>query len=263
MLDIIDLLTDVNLEIAENKINEYIVVHYTGNDGDTAENNAKYFSSVYRESSAHYFVDEKSIYRCVEDKNIAWHCGSSTYKHNKCRNYNSIGVELCSKKDEKGNYYFEKETIENAIILIKELMYKYNIPVNNVLRHYDVTGKKCPKPLLQNKKWSEFKSKLDFNYTTKTVKTLDEALDVLVEKVGINKEYWKSSCKHIKFLDILIIKIANQPLKENKNKDYSISLDEALNLINSKITIDKIYWKDSCKHIKNLEIFFDKVANSL
>lgn len=49
---------------------KYIVIHYTANNGDTALSNTNYFKS-YRGASAHYFVDETSVYQSIEDKNIA------------------------------------------------------------------------------------------------------------------------------------------------------------------------------------------------
>ena len=46
-------------------------------------------------------------------------------------------------------------------ILVKLLMKKYNVPAERVMRHYDVTGKICPKPFVENEKaWKEFKEKL-------------------------------------------------------------------------------------------------------
>ena len=47
---------------------KYIVLHYTGNDGDTAENNAKYYASTVVKTSAHYFVDANSVYQSVPDR---------------------------------------------------------------------------------------------------------------------------------------------------------------------------------------------------
>ena len=73
---------------------KYIVVHYTANDGDTARNNGKYFSQPNRNASAHYFVDECEIIQSVKDIDIAWHCGAKSYKHELCRNDNSIGIEI-------------------------------------------------------------------------------------------------------------------------------------------------------------------------
>ena len=48
--------------------------------------------------------------------NVAWHCGSMNgYKHKYCRNTNSIGIEMCSRKDKNGKYYIKEETIVSAI----------------------------------------------------------------------------------------------------------------------------------------------------
>ena len=164
-------LTKVNFNTLKNKVNKYIVVHYTGNNGDTALGNCKYFYDVNRNASAHYFVDENNIYQCVKDNDVAWHCGASTYKHPYCRNNNSIGVELCSRKST--NYYFMNETVDNAVELVRELMAKYNIPVENVIRHYDVTGKICPEPYVRDSKaWQNFKARL----ATVEVKEDDEVV---------------------------------------------------------------------------------------
>ncbi len=88
---------------------QFIVIHYTDNNGDLAKSNCNYFKSANRNASAHYFIDEKEIWQSVEDNNTAWHCGTRVrYYHNKSRNDNAIGIELCLEKDSKGNYYFNK-----------------------------------------------------------------------------------------------------------------------------------------------------------
>lgn len=151
---------------------KYIVIHYTANNGDTAKGNCSYFSGTNRSASAHYFVDETNIYRSVNDENTAWHCGATTYKHNSCRNNNSIGIEMCSKKDNNNNYFIENSTINNTLKLTKLLMLKYNITETNILRHYDVTGKSCPEPFVRNNTlWVDFKAKLTSNTTTNTQNT--------------------------------------------------------------------------------------------
>ena len=166
---------------------QFIVVHYTANNGDLAKSNCSYFKSPNRNASAHYFVDEKEIWQSVEDNNTAWHCGTSgRYYHNKCRNDNAIGIELCSEKDSKGNYYFNKETINNAIELTKMLMRKYNIPINNVIRHYDVTRKVCPAPFVNNNvAWNNFKDSLKGDDYMK-VKRVVEVNGVRKELEAIN-----------------------------------------------------------------------------
>ena len=140
---------------------KYIVVHYTGNNGDTAKGNCNFSSAPNRNKSAHYFVDENSVYRSVRDLSVAWHCGATKYVHPLCRNSNSIGVEMCSRIDKNGKYYIKKETVENTIWLVKTLMKKYDVPVENVLRHYDVSGKICPEPFVRvESDWNDFKKRL-------------------------------------------------------------------------------------------------------
>ena len=53
----------------------YIVVHYTGNSGDTAQNNLDYFARTKTGTSAHYFVDAQGAGQSVLDTDTAWHCG--------------------------------------------------------------------------------------------------------------------------------------------------------------------------------------------
>lgn len=159
------LLTKTNYRLGNGKQNKYIVIHYVGATGD-AEDNCKYFQNTYRGSSAHYFVGHKGdIWQCVEDKNIAWHCGANSYKHPYCRNTNSIGIELCCKKNNSnGTWYFEEETVKAAVELTKELMKKYDIPVANVIRHFEVTGKICPEPYVRDADaWNTFKASLAAN----------------------------------------------------------------------------------------------------
>lgn len=156
------LLTNINFKKGNNKQNKYIVIHYVGASG-SAKANCEYFASEYRGASAHYFVGhEGEIWQCVEDEDIAWHCGATRYKHAACRNDNSIGVELCCRKNFSNNtWYFEEETVKAATALVKDLMAKYNIPVGNVLRHYDVVNKRCPEPFVRDTAaWNTFKASL-------------------------------------------------------------------------------------------------------
>ena len=166
-------LTLTNYKRATNKKNKYIVIHYTANNGDTAYNNTVYFKTAYRGASANYFVDEKNIYQCVEDDQIAWHCGTKgKYYHEACRNDNSIGIEMCSRKDENGKYYIKEEVINKTIELVNYLMKKYNIPKENVIRHYDVTHKACPEPFVRDvAQWNAFRAKLGVNVAGNTTTT--------------------------------------------------------------------------------------------
>lgn len=162
-------LTTVNFNNTNNTSRiKYIVIHYVGALGG-AEANCNYYKSVNRGASAHYFVGfEGEVWQCVEDADVAWHCGAKSYKHSSCRNSNSIGIEMCVRKRSTASmssadkdWYFEAATVNSTIELVKELMAKYNIPASNVIRHYDVTGKVCPAPYVHDEKaWNEFKNRL-------------------------------------------------------------------------------------------------------
>lgn len=180
-------LTKVNFKKGNGKQNKYIVIHYVGAEGG-AEDNCKYFESFYRAASANYFVGHAGeVWQCVEDSDIAWHCGALNYKHPECRNSNSIGIEMCCRKGD--DWYFEQATITSTIGLVKELMAKYNIPVENVIRHYDVTGKRCPEPYVRNTvDWNLFKSQLTTTKIEKKKSNEEIAQEVINGKWGNGQE---------------------------------------------------------------------------
>ena len=152
-------LTKVNRTVMSNKQNLYIVIHYVG-AVSSAKANADYFYSVNRQASAHYFVDENEIWQVVSEKDSAWHCGTNGRYYNNCRNANSIGIEMCCFNN-NGTLDIKEEVVNKTIELTKELMSKYNIPVENVIRHYDVTHKCCPAPFVNNpSRWNDFKARL-------------------------------------------------------------------------------------------------------
>ena len=161
---------------------EFLVIHYTANNGDTVQNNLDYFAGNAVGASAHYFVDENGYGQSVKDGDTAWHCGASSYRHEACRNANSIGMELCSRKDSKGNYYFMDQTVYNAAALARQLMQTYGIDRTHVLRHYDVTGKRCPAPMVDNPTlWENF-----LNLLEDRTMTYAEAIETVKEKTGLS-----------------------------------------------------------------------------
>ena len=166
-----------NYQDGRSKDIEYIVIHYTSNEGDTAQNNAVYFSrqKLNPPASAHYFVDENEIWQSVLDTDTAWHCGAKTYRHKYCRNDNSLGIEICM-NDKDDN--IRLKSIANAIKLTKMLMQKYNIGIDNIIRHYDVTGKDCPRPMVEDENlWTSFKQSLLQEENMKTYKWLKDMPD--------------------------------------------------------------------------------------
>lgn len=155
---------------------KYLVYHYTGNDGDTDEANAKYFHNKVVKASAHRFVDDDSVTISVPDNYTAYHCGGGLQGKNGhkffkiCTNTNSIGIEMCDTK-RNGKYEVTPKTRSNAIALGKELVKKYGIKKENVIRHYDVTGKNCPAYFVKDEEaWKKFRDEI-FEIEKKEFKT--------------------------------------------------------------------------------------------
>ncbi len=140
---------------------KYIVIHYTGNDGDSDESNAKYFKNNIVKASAHYFVDDNSITQSVPDDYSAYAVGGKKYNnaggrlYGTVNNSNSISIELCDTV-KNGVVCPTQTTINNAIQLTQLLMQRYNIPVHRVIRHYDVNGKSCPAYWVNDASWESF-----------------------------------------------------------------------------------------------------------
>ena len=155
----------------------YLVYHYTGNDGDRAANNAKYFQNNIVKASAHYFVDDTTVWRSVPDLKVAWSVGGSKYAnadktgggtmYGVITNTNSISIEMCD-TIRNGVYQASEATLANAAALGRTLMEKYGIPIENVYRHFDVTGKHCPSYLVNAQKWAEFKKRLEVKIVDNT-----------------------------------------------------------------------------------------------
>ena len=138
--------------IATNKITG-IVVHYTANPGATAMNNRDYFEGLkdshITKASSNFVVGlEGEIVQCVPTWEIAYASNS--------RNIDTVSIECCH-PDETG--IFNKKTYQSMVDLCAWLCLKFDLDENDVIRHYDVTGKICPKYFVENEDaWRKFKS---------------------------------------------------------------------------------------------------------
>lgn len=133
-----------------------IVIHYTANPGSTAQNNRDYFNGLQDGHgdyiSSHFVVGlDGEIVQCVPTWEIA-------YASNE-RNHDTISIECCH-PDETGE--FKKETYVSMVKLTAFLCDKYDLTADDVIRHYDVTGKNCPKYFVENEAaWQTFKEDVD------------------------------------------------------------------------------------------------------
>lgn len=137
-----------------------VVFHYTANTGRsaTARSNAQYFAAGTRKASAHFIVDEGvTVYQCVPLTQVAWAVGDGNggTMGALVNNANSVSIEMVSHTDESGAPYLPEQTLRNAARLYGQICKR--LPnVRYVVRHYDVSGKRCPAPLVDEEKWSAF-----------------------------------------------------------------------------------------------------------
>ncbi|ACV22557.1 N-acetylmuramoyl-L-alanine amidase CwlH precursor [Slackia heliotrinireducens] len=122
---------------------KYIVVHYTGSGTSAAPaalNNCQYFSGGDRQASAHYFIDDETIYEYADpSRHLTWHVGDGRGKYG-ITNTNSIGIEVC----QDGDRPFTEAETKRLQWLVRRLMDEYGVPADRVVRHYDASRKLCP-----------------------------------------------------------------------------------------------------------------------
>ena len=118
---------------------KYIVVHYTGNaNADTALNNVIYMNRIGENAggSAHYYVDNTSIYQLLEDNWDSWSVGDDNGYGRFAfgiNNNNQISIEMCCTS---GNYIVSDKTQENCAELVAYLLKKHGLGLDKVRRHY-------------------------------------------------------------------------------------------------------------------------------
>jgi len=141
---------------------KYIAIHYTA--GSTSRPGAALATRnvfLQRAASADFVVDDGTVvqinpdirnYYCwaVGDKKNPWTGGGRL--NGKAMNKNAVSIEICSNLRRGASpavanhdgWYFTDQSLENTRKLVRYLMKTYGIPKENVIRHYDATGKLCP-----------------------------------------------------------------------------------------------------------------------
>ena len=173
---------------------KYIVIHYTGNKGDVAQNNLDYFANGNtRQAGAHFFVDKKGkVGKSIAMNRTAWAVGGNHKSgrkgeaayFGKCTNANSVSIELCDmclKTNWEQMYATRK--------LVKYIQSKCP-NAKTVIRHWDVNGKECPAPFIgtSNEKWIEFKRFITAGYKFKARVTKNATLRSSAKISATNKK---------------------------------------------------------------------------
>ena len=129
-----------------------IVIHYVGNPGTSAAANRSYFEGLALSGETHASSNfvvglEGEILQCVPVNEVAY-CSSD-------RNSDTVSIEVCH-PDEEGQ--FTEETMESLVRLTAWLCSAFHLTADDVIRHYDVTGKECPLYYVRNPEaWDAFK----------------------------------------------------------------------------------------------------------
>lgn len=132
-----------------------IVIHYVGNPATTAQQNRDYFASLAEtgeESVSSHFVigTDGTIIQCIP-------LDEKSYCSNH-RNADTISIECCH-PDAEGA--FTEETRAALVSLVRYLAHGYGLDYDDVIRHYDVTGKICPKYYVEHEDaWTELKNEI-------------------------------------------------------------------------------------------------------
>lgn len=139
-------------QISMEQVN-YIAIHYTANPGSTAVSNRNYFENLAttqdNKVSSHFVVGlEGEVVQCIPTSEISYATNS--------RNVDTISIECCH-PDETGQ--FNTATYDSAVKLTAWLCTRFGLTSDQVIRHYDVTGKDCPKYYVENPDaWIQMKS---------------------------------------------------------------------------------------------------------
>jgi N-acetylmuramoyl-L-alanine amidase len=170
-----------------------IVLHWGANPGSSAEANRNYFESLknqppnlkpeeYRFASAHFIIGlHGEIIQCLLENEMGYHVGANKYtdiavkKLSTYPNNCTIGIELChpAEYDSEGKKItdpskwigkFTDLVLDSAAELVSELCERYNLRPDDIYRHYDITGKDCPRYFVNNlEAWKMFQIKIKVN----------------------------------------------------------------------------------------------------
>ena len=162
---------------------KYITIHNTGNPSSTARNERAWLinASNTRQASFHIVVDEREAIECIPLNEVAWHAGDGGTGPG---NRTSIGLEFC----ESGDY---AKTLDNAATLVARLLSERGWGVDRLRRHFDWSGKICPRLMYDDGRWTgwtaflnmvEYKMRQVQNAVDKRIEELEKQLAALQEE---------------------------------------------------------------------------------
>lgn len=186
-MDIIQKTSTVHTSYLKGRKIQFLTIHYTAgtrSDKGVARNVAAMFANVgNRAASADFIVDDGEVVQYNGDipNRYCYAVGGARYSsmstslggryYGTCKNYNSIAIELCSRKANKKSllatdtdWSISPSVFENGAQLAAFLLKKYGIPFDHMIMHHEVNGKLCPQPWTLNETrlagWRQFQDRV-------------------------------------------------------------------------------------------------------
>jgi len=204
------LLTNPNNHPALKDKNRYqlneirgVVVHWTANPhkGAGAKAHRSYFNKNKKGASAHYVVENEEVICCIPENEVAHTVGDKPRSNDlplrekllagtlhKNPNYYTINIEMCVNVDSDWT-----KTVQTTVLLCQEILDRHNLSIGDLYRHYDITGKDCPKMFLPirvgNLEW-------DWNWEAFKSDVAEKPVMQIVEKEVV-VEKWRETLKPI------------------------------------------------------------------
>lgn len=182
---------------------KYIILHFT--ETKNLEDAVKILCDQQRKVSSHYVIDESGeIYQLINDSKRAWHAGSSFWKKDSNLNDISIGIEIVNRGESEKHCYPHIQ-IKKLIYLLKYLIKKYCISLENILGHSDIAptrkidpGIFFPWKVLNSNSIgmpTSFKKKVDFKYLNKKklIELLKNLFRIGYTQINIKKVFDKKN----------------------------------------------------------------------
>ncbi|MFF2888001.1 N-acetylmuramoyl-L-alanine amidase family protein [Paenibacillus sp. NPDC057967] len=128
-----------------------ITIHNTANPTSTARNERNWLTNPSNTVTAsfHIVIDEKEAIECLPLQEVAWHAGDGSSSGS--GNRTSIGIEIT----ESGNY---AQTLDHAATLVASMLRERGWGTNRLRRHYDWSGKNCPRLMNDEGDWSGWRA---------------------------------------------------------------------------------------------------------
>lgn len=204
---------------------EYITWHSTSNLRSTAQNERDWLINPNndRQASWHIAIDENEAVEAIPLNEVAWHAGDG---RNGTGNRKSIAIEMCESGD-------RNKVIENTIELTVKLLKERGWGVDRIKRHYDWSGKNCPRILSQNN-WEQYhKMKAEVAKRLQGNRHSNIAVSKPTQKASTQNKIWRN------YINGQIVKDLQTELNRQFNKGLAVDGWFGQNTINALVNVRK------------------------